>query len=226
MSELANITSQLPAVPSNDPLFDVLNPSASYLPRIQLFSFKTKYVAKGLIAANHYGLVPKKDTIEPLGDKITVFPVCYRYKAIDFSELSKSIVKQSTDPEADEFKRIVTACQSWVKVEGQLNPYSYGAEFMFILPGEIFATIHLTSKSWQALGKRIKKAAEDRSFITFGSEFTERGAYSWQSPTLLAATGIFDLPPADVINAQIAKFSEKISFVSELDLAGLEDGER
>ena len=201
MSEIAT-TNMLPAVVTDDPLFDQMTRQA-YLPRIELFSGSRKPVKAGKFTANHWGMIPSKDKIVDLGLKVLIYPLAYRFLSMDFTDLKK--VTSSYDPHSPEFARMKAEAGRKDRPQGQMSPCSFGFQFLVVAKDVGFVTYFMSTPSAKSNAQGMK--ALIYKFGELSSYFKEQGPYSWQNPEVTASNSTFELPDTAEMTQEINEFN-------------------
>lgn len=216
MSEIATVN-MLPVPITEDPLFDQMTRQA-YLPRMELFSFSRKPVKAGKFPANHWGMVPSKDKIVDLGLKVLIYPLAYRFLAMDYTDLKK--ITSSYDPHSPEFARMKTEANRKDRPQGDLSPCSYGFQFLVVAKDVGFVTYFMSTPSAKANAQGMK--ALIYKFGELSSYYKEQGPYSWQTPEFTASNSTFELPDAANMVREINEFNayKAASVVTDKDQEG------
>ena len=171
-----------------NPYDDVVNEVTSggdFLPRVQLFIATSDMVKQETIVMNHYGLVTGKDQVEDLGREVDALIICWRPRALDFSD--KANIRSSSDVKSELFKEIQE--QSGEQNSGCM----FGAEYLLWVPSrQLFATIIFGSKSGRMEARNIMQFVGKA--CTFKSKLITTSKFSWQSPCVTTCSTPFDIP--------------------------------
>lgn len=188
---------------------------ASFLPRIEFKSDQAKIVKMRKFAPNHYALVPSKDELIDLGETFVVFPLAYRYKALDFREKGK--VGVAYDPKSPEFQAIMDEADKQ-RAPGEMSGCMYGAEFLlaFRLNDKVVvATLLCGSASWKAAAEKMFGLVKPvRRYISLGSKLVT-GKYTYTAPEVAQFDGSFDLGDVEKLKGIASTFIAASGIVQE-----------
>lgn len=202
-NELANLTN-LPTTNVSDNEYDSLVKSGDYLPRIQLFGFKSDAVAKNMIPREHYGLVEGKEIID-LGETVTIVPIARRLKAMDTSDRQAPII--STNNESPLFKEIVARAGT-----PQSN-CMFGPEYLVYLAGRNkLALLFLCSVTARNESKKIEPFMKSRSPITLSSRLASNAKGTWTAMVVNESEVPVSVPQeiVDRVVPEVDKFLVKV----------------
>lgn len=186
---------------STDDIFSGVSSTASWLPRLQLFTASNKEAKQSKIPINHYGLSTGKDLID-LGESVECLPVAWRPKAMLFGQTDKKVISKY-NPADPEFKRIQTLAET-----PNLGAM-FGPEFLVWVPAAgKWATLFMASKSARREAPNIKDALDHRRAVTMDSHFIDTGKYQWQAPLVKGCSTPFEIPSADEIVEQVERFNK------------------
>ena len=193
-----------------DDVFNDLTIQGGFLPRLNLYTSRSKICQKDLFKANHYGVVTGKDKLADLGENVVCVPLAYRPMALDLRE-KKAVAY--FDPSSAKFKE--------VKEESNKKDSKCmaGVQFLVFVQNFGLATYYCASKSAKMLAPHIRKLLNQ--YVTLGSHTVEAGEWVYRAPTVVLSNVQFDLPNPDEI---IAKRNEFVNVgpvqVTDKDLEG------
>ena len=189
----------------------------SFLPRFDLFSASKTIVKAGKFPANHYAMIVSKDKLDDLGEKVLVYPLAFRYQAVDFSNYKATgKIVTSTDPDSEAFKAMQAKANDPNIPKGVMAPASYGIQFLLIVKDKGLATWFASSKSAKMIAASVH--ALIYNFAVFDSYFKTVGDLSWQAPSIQKSGATFDLPEISVLKKAISDFNgDKQTFEKEAD---------
>lgn len=171
-----------------DDVFNDLTIQGGFLPRVNLYSSRSKVCEKGLFKANHWGVVTGKDKLQDLGENMICVPIAHRPMALDLRD-KKAVAY--FDPSSPKF----VEC----KDESQKKDSKCMAGIQFLLYVQNFglATYYCASKSAKMLAPQIRKLYNQ--FVSFGSHTVESGEYVFRAPTITVSNVHFDLPVEEIL---------------------------
>lgn len=206
----ADIKLPISVAAQDDKMFGEVITAASYLPRVQLFGGNSDAVKEGKIGVGRFGLVRTKDAIEDLTAEVAVFPVTYRFKAI---QILDGNVLSYHNPKTDEFQDI--QAKSEVKDSGCM----YGVEFLIWVPSSnTFATFFLSSKTSRRQAGPLRELQQSRQAATLKVELITKGKFKWHGPVVVACSSPINMPPIEEIISQAETFANvKDSVVEKAD---------
>lgn len=206
----ADINLPMSVAAQDDKMFGEVITAASYLPRVQLFGGNSDAVKEGKIGVGRFGLVRTKDAIEDLTAEVAVFPVTYRFKAI---QILDGNVLSYHNPKTDEFQDI--QAKSEVKDSGCM----YGVEFLIWVPSSnTFATFFLSSKTSRRQAGPLRELQQSRQAATLKVELITKGKFKWHGPVVVACSSPINMPPIEEIISQAETFANvKDSVVEKAD---------
>jgi hypothetical protein len=178
----------------DDDVFNSLSIQGGFLPRVNLYSARSKIVQRELFTANHWGIVTGKDKLDDLGENFHAVPLAYRPMALDLRE-AKAVVY--FDPNSPKFKECT---EESLKKDSKCMS---GIQFLLYVQGHGLATYYAASKSAKMLAPNIRKLTNQ--FVTFGSVTVESGQWIFRAPTIAVSNVQFDLPMDEVL-AKRAEF--------------------
>jgi hypothetical protein len=220
MSENALIPFEVDQLPSvelaTDTELQELTKGTDYLQRIQLVT-KGKYVDTGKINPGRYGIPqPGGEDILDLGPEIDILPFVVRPKALDMRD--RDAVIAVYDMSLDSFKEIKelaadsdSSCMwgpSFLIFErstNQLYEFFMGNKSARQESGKLLPFLPLSRD------KAEEKGEEPHGPIpcTLKVRYAQRANYGWHVPVITKCSEPFtNLPPIDVIRAEIEKFQE------------------
>lgn len=173
--------------------------AASFVPALRLYTMASKEVKGRKIAPDTYA-IPKKDGFQDiLGTQVDVWPIDWKYTALDTKPASGRI-KPEHDPESAAYKALV-------KRSNEVNSGCiHGPEILVYIPSvDKFATFHLASKSAQNLWADIQPKLANEP-IRLGSKFIEGSEFSWTAPTVEECDPSLAMPTTEQCVAAQAKF--------------------
>jgi hypothetical protein len=197
MSTALTNMNDLPALtntPDDAAIFAQFAMNLSYLPRIQLYTGRTKLVMSNKFKANHWGLIKKKDEITDLGETFVAVPLALRYRALDFRGEK---VKSFFDPNSPGFKEVQAEAEKKLP-QGQLSKCMAGVEYL------LWIKDHGAAKSAKGVAGKLRGLS--RTFVTFGSTFVD-GKYAYQAPTVASSPVQFELPDNPTLRQLITEFN-------------------
>ncbi len=211
-------TDTLLALPEeNKEMFDAMT-SPAYLPRLELFTASKNLCKAGKFTVNNWGIVKAKDRVVDIGPKILVYPISYRFRAMDFTDLKK--VKSSFDPNSADFKRMKLESEKKMP-QGVMSKFMSGIEFLFYVNGfDGFATYMCSSVSAKGNAPEMKAILVARKFMEMHSYWKVTPDWQYQCPTVKLFEGEFDLPPIAKINEETYKFINTKVEEHDKDLEG------
>jgi hypothetical protein len=178
----------------DDDVFGSLTIQGGFLPRLALYSSRSKVCERGLFKANHWGVVSGKDKLDDLGENFNAVPLAYRPMALDLRE-KKAVAY--FDPNSPKFKECT---EESTKKDSKCMS---GIQFLVYVQGHGLATYYCASKSAKMLAPMIRKLVN--SYVSFGSVTVESGDYVFRAPTVVVSNVQFDLP-IEEIQAKRAEF--------------------
>lgn len=188
--------------------------STGFLPRIQLFGGSSDAVKEGKIQVGRYGLVRGKDQLEDLGPEVDVLVCAGRVKALD---ISGDTALTSYDHKSDLFKEIAAGSAE------ENSRKMFGPEYLIWIPSiKTLATFFLSSPTARresaTIHARLRKAATLKAKLIKGKK------HMWHGPVITPCSTPFDLPEADFLNDEIAKFANPKA--SEIETESTESSDR
>lgn len=198
----------------DDDVFNGLTIQGGFLPRLNLYSSRSKIVQKDLFKANHWGVVTGKDKLQDLGENVVCVPLAYRPMSLDLRE-KKAVAL--FDPKSKAFADVKA------ESEKKDSKCMCGIQFLVYVQGFGLATYYCASKSAKMLAPHIRKLLNQ--FVTLGSHTVEAGEWVYRAPLVNLSNVQFEIPNMEDV---IAKRNEFINTgpiqVTEKDQEG-EDGE-
>jgi hypothetical protein len=195
-SQLALLASTGIASRYDDTIFNDLTIQGGFLPRLNLYTARSKIVQKDLFKANHYGVVVGKDKLTDLGENVICVPLAYRPMALDLRE-KKAVAL--FDPSSKAFKDV--QADSLIKDSKCMA----GIQFLVYVQGFGLATYYCASKSAKMLAPNIRKLMNQ--FISLGSHTVEAGEWVYRAPTVTLSNVQFDLPNMEELVAKRNEFT-------------------
>lgn len=192
---------------ANDQALIEVGASTAFLPRIQLFGGSSDAVKEQKIGIGRYGIVRGKDQIEDLGPEVDTLVCAGRVKALD---VSGDTPLTSYDHKSDLFKEIAAG-------SGEENSRKmYGPEYLLWIPSiKTFATFFLSSPTARresgTIHARLRKAATLKAKLITGKK------HKWHGPVITPCSNPFELPDADILQDEIAKFINPKSSEVEIE---------
>jgi hypothetical protein len=196
MSQIA--TQSLPVPAPFNPNFA----ARAFLPRIELYTAAKKPVKAGKFPANHWAFIPAKDQLVDLGETPLIYPLAYKYQAVDFSGAKIRICE---DEKSAEFAEMMRRADDPNRPKGEQAPCAYGLNFLVVVKDHGFATYHASSYSAKLIVPSFY--ASIYSFVQLGSYFKESDKHSWQAPSIAKTQSTFDLPSQEKILEAITAFN-------------------
>jgi len=192
-ADLDFLKSELPEKYSEED-FDIVAAPA-WLPRLQLMSSNSEKCKKGEFPVNHYALVVGQ-TFNDLGTEVDALNLAWRPRAMD---LSGDNIVTVYDPKSKEFQDIVARSAE------QNSGCMYGVEFLLYIPSaKTFAGFFMGSKTARNEAPNVK--AKMHEPITLKHQIIENKRYSWAGPIVVSCTTPFEIPPKELILAEVHKF--------------------
>lgn len=188
----------------DDNIFDAINKSQVYLPRLQLMTKNSPICGSGEFPINHYARVYDSDNRD-LGSTVDVFILAYRPMALETTTDGTVIVSYDPKPDANgeltgEFARIAAKAD-----EGGMNGCMYGPQFLVWVPStEEFMTLFLSSKTARRSAPSVK--AMMMKAATLSSKEIKTKKYSWYGLVCTPCSTPFNMPSKDQVQSQINKF--------------------
>jgi hypothetical protein len=193
---------------------DVINDlviQGGFLPRLGLYTSRSKLVQKELFKANHWGVVTGKDKLQDLGEEVVCVPLAYRPMALDLRE-KKAVAH--FDPNSPKFKECK---EESTKKDSKCMA---GVQFLVYIQNFGFATYYCASKSAKMLAPHIRKLLNN--FVKLSSHTVESGDFVYRAPTVVISNVQFELGD---VQALIAKRNEFVNVgptqVTDKDLEGV-----
>lgn len=180
----------------DDSIFNDLTIQGGFLPRLNLYTGRSKIVQKDLFKANHYGVVVGKDKLNDLGENVICVPLAYRPMALDLRE-KKAVAL--FDPGSAQFKAVQT--ESNVKD----SKCMCGIQFLVHVQNFGLATFYCASKSAKMLAPHIRKLMNQ--FISLGSHTVEAGEWVYRAPTVVLSNVVYELPDVQELIAKRNEFT-------------------
>lgn len=219
LSEMFSGNSGLPSLQSAEQLrqLDGLSQITTFLPRIQLYT-KGKAVDKGLISIGHYGVPKGGDQVKDLGKSIDVIPFWRKAKAMDMSDQDNLII--SHDPNSEEFKRIVHLADStqdsgcaygpsylvWERSTGAFYEFFCGTKSARYESPNINKYLPVTQATIAA-GLTEETEPRGPNPMTLGTQYLEKGRFSWYAPKAEDCLTPFDkLPTEEQFKTETERF--------------------
>lgn len=197
----------------DDDVFNSLTIQGGFLPRIQLYTGKSKLVEKDLFKANHWGIVKGKDKIEDLGPTFVAYPLADRPMALDITGKKAVSYYNPTTP------------QFRATLEGSADPNSgmmAGMQFLLFIQGHAYATLFCANKSAKMMAPGLKKLKEN--FVQFGSHTVDTGKFVYRAPDVTLSNVVFELPPLEELKKKVQEFVNVAAVVeTDKDLENVED---
>jgi hypothetical protein len=192
MSEnaLAQLNTGAIASRYQDDVFNDLTIQGGFLPRVNLYTSRSKLVQKELFKANHFGVVTGKDKITDLGETFHCVALAYRPMSLDLRD-KKAVAY--FDPNSAKFKECK---EESLKKDSKCMA---GIQFLLYIQNFGLATYYCASKSAKILAPQIRKLMNPLSFITFGSHTVESGEWVYRAPTVVLSNVQFDVPVQDIL---------------------------
>lgn len=178
-----------------DDVFNDLTIQGGFLPRLNLYTGRSKIVEKALFKQNHYGVVVGKDKLLDVGETPVIVPLAYRPMALDLRE-KKAVAY--FDPSSAKFKEV--KAESLVKDSKCMA----GVQFLVYIQNFGLATYYCASKSAKMLAPHIRKLMNQ--FVTLGSHTVESGDFVYRAPTVVLSNVQFEIPNMEEILAKRAEF--------------------
>lgn len=198
------------ATRQDDSIFSELTIQGNWLPRVQLYSSKSKVVELGKIDANHWGIVKGKDKLDDLGATFNAVPLAYRPMALDLT--GKKAVSHH-DPASSAFKTCVE------KSDVKDSQMMAGIQFLLYIQNVGFATLFCASKSARMMAPAIRKLI--RTYVTFGSHTVESGKWVFRAPNVVESNVQFELAPVEELKKKITEFTtQTASTETDKDMEG------
>lgn len=170
-------------------VFNDLTIQGGFLPRLNLYTGRSKIVQKELFKANHYGIVVGKDQLKDVGENPVVVPIAYRPMALDMRD-KKAVAY--FDPGSEKFKEVQK--ESTVKDSKCMA----GVQFLVFVQGFGLATYYCASKSAKMLAPKIRGLMNQ--FVQLSSITVEAGEWVYRAPTCVVSNVSFELPnPEEII---------------------------
>jgi hypothetical protein len=211
-------TNELLPVPVQDKVAIQEMTAPSYLPRLELFTASKNLVKAGKFAVNNWGIVKAKDRVVDIGKKIHAYPVSWRFKAMNFTDLKK--VGSNFDNKSAEFKAWKLEAEKKLP-QGVLSKYMAGIEFLMCINGfDGLVTYMCASVSQKNNVAELIAFLEARKFVEMDSYWKVTPDFQFQCPTVKLFEGEFDLPPIADINRVTYKFLNTKVEEHEKDLEG------
>lgn len=175
----------------HDDAFNDLTIQGGFLPRLGLYSGKSKIVELGKFPANHWGVTVGKDKLNDVGEVVNAVPLAYRPMALDLR--GKKAVA-FFDPATPTFKEVKD--QSLVKDSKCMA----GIQFLIYVQNFGLTTYFCASKSAKMIAGNIRKLTN--KFVAFSSHTVQSGDYVYRAPLVDVSNVQFDLPVADILKAK------------------------
>lgn len=192
----------------DDANLETYTKSFSFHPRLKLYTAQANAVKRKQFPENHYGMIVNKETTIDLGETFVALPLCYRYKALDFTEKGK--VKSYYDPESPEFLE----CKRQADIKrppGEMSPCMAGIEYLMSVNlegGAKLATLLCSSASLKGVAKRLFGfVSPSRKFVLFGSHLVD-GKFVYQCPNVALYTGSFDYGDMGLLKKEMKAFTD------------------
>lgn len=212
-TQLAALASTGVASRYQEDVFNDLTIQGGFLPRLNLYTGRSKIVQKELFKANHYGVVVGKDKLNDLGENVVCVPLAYRPMALDLRE-KKAVAY--FDPSAAKFEEVKK--DSAVKD----SKCMCGIQFLLYVKDFGLATYYCASKSAKMLAPQIRKLMN--TFVSLGSHTVEAGEWVYRAPTISISNVHFELPKLEEITAKKAEFTNVGPVqVTDKDLEGVDE---
>lgn len=173
--------------------------AGSFLPRLAIFGGQSDLAKQGVIGLGNLGLQKGKDEVLDFGKSVDILVLTYRHNAIEFTPEG---VFNFYDPKGANFQRIVETADNAKGLCG----CQYGPEFLVYIPAaESFGSFHLASKSARYIANDTRALVG--RWATVSSDFIKKPKYSWHTPKIAPAVATnYDVPPLDILQAEIDKF--------------------
>lgn len=205
MNELALNIPQVPSRFSED-TFAGLAKAGDWLPRMQLFTGKTKEVESDKIEKNHYGIVVQKDVIQDVGLEVDVIPCGWRPCAI---RISSDGVDNVFDHDSEDFRKIR------VESEVQDSGCFFGLQFLLYVPiAGKFVTFLFGTKSSRPEAGNMKPLIGKMAKMT--SRLAKNTKFVWQTPVVVESSSEpSQIPSPEQLQKELEKFNNPPTKVRE-----------
>ncbi len=221
-NELMNLDlNQLPSLglSPTDELVRGLTRSSSFSERIQLYT-KGNAIDQGKIGPGRYG-VPRGEEIEDLGDSIDVIPLLMRPKALDMRDRDAPVcIYERESPAFREIEELAQESDSGCMVgltflvfersTGKFYEFFCGNKSMRNEAQKIVNYLARTKADAEALTVKLGRPVEPHPPLpcTLNVKYATKGKWGWHVPVCVdCSTPFTNLPPADVIRAEMEKFA-------------------
>lgn len=197
MSEALVIPTNIPSRFSDD-TFAGLAKAGDWLPRMQLFTAKTKECERDLIPKNHYGIVVQKDVLQDMGLEVDAVPCSWRPCAI---RIGKDGVDNVFDNNSEDFKAIVA------ESEVQDSGCFYGLQFLLYVPAaDKFVTFLFGTKSSRPEAGNMRPLIG--KMATLKSRLASNTKFTWQTPVVIECSSEPSrVPTPEALAKEIEKFN-------------------
>lgn len=173
--------------------------SSSFLPYIQLCGGNSAPAKEGKIPIGHYGLMRGKDSLESLTAEFDCLPCGWRFKAMEFGAVIRSIY----NPKNKEFLDIMHKADN-VKE----SKCVYGPEFLLWIPSkQLFATMLFGSKTARREVPKLKELHDERRAATLKSNLIKTDKYMWHGPVVVPCSTPFNPPDMEDLLDQATRFA-------------------
>lgn len=170
-----------------DDVFNELTIQGSFLPRVNLYTGRSKLCERGIVPKDNWGVMTGKDKITVLGENIHCVPLAYRPMALDLRDKKAVAYFDPSSPKFTECKNISTEKDSKCMA---------GIQFLLYIQNFGLATYYCASKSAKMLAPKIRKLIN--GYVTLGSHTVEAGEWVFRAPTIVVSNVEFELPHEEI----------------------------
>jgi len=199
---LANINKNEVAIAGDD-VFEKINSSQAYLPRLQLLTSSSEKCKSGEFPTNHYARVHDSN-YRDLGSTVDVLVIAWRPLAIETTEDGSIITcfdpKIVDDKPTGDFARIQAEAD-----KAGMNGCMYGPQYLLWVSSEQeFMTFFMASKTARRASPQVKARMHEAG--TLGSQKIESKDYVWFGPTCQACSTPFEMPTEEAVQTEMQTF--------------------
>lgn len=175
----------------------VVSSASSFIPRLQLFTGKSKACTSKKIPAEHFGISQGQKILD-LGERVDVLPLVYRPKALDTNDP----IMQNYTPSSEEFQRIMA------KAGEKDSGCMYGPEYLLWLPSQrMFVTLFFSSATMRNEAPAMKARQGKPCTLVPTHIDPPKSKFDWWSTEVLPCSTPFEMPTPEETKAAIDKYN-------------------